>query len=244
MAKRVKVDNVESDFAEATSGKPVENESNVSSLKDAIADHAKDTAVDVELEKKSSQSMLSAFVAHPPGIFFVDKEPEEELILLLRAHIITNVPWALAAAVLFVLPIIFLPLLSGLGMLTTLGGGMIVSATLFWFAGLFTYVFINFLYWYFNVYIVTDERVIDVDWYSIIFRKGSSAPMAKIQDVSATQGGVIAGIFDFGNVEIQTAGEERNFEFTAVPHPQLVAKKIQELMQEEDIEHEPGNAGP
>jgi hypothetical protein len=40
---------------------------------------------------------------------------------------------------------------------------------------------------------------------------------------------VLAGVFDYGNVTIQTAGELPNFDFTNVPHPQLVVNKIKEL---------------
>lgn len=201
------------------------------------------SSVDAELEQKSSQGVLSAFVAHPPGIFFADKEPTEDLILLLRAHLITTVPWIIVTLLLLVVPVVLLPIVTALGLVGTFGPGFILVATIFWYAIIFTYAFINFLYWYFNVYIVTSERVIDVDWYSVIIRKVSSTQIAKIQDASAVQVGVFAGIFDYGDVVIQTAGTEENFQFTAVPHPQLVAKKIEELMQLEEIDLEGGGGG-
>ena len=81
--------------------------------------------------------------------------------------------------------------------------------------------------------------MVDIDWYSLLHREMSLAQISKIQDVNAIQVGVLAGLFDYGLVTIQTAGEAPNFDFTNVPHPQLVVQKIQELMQAEEIQWEP-----
>lgn len=198
---------------------------------------AKDsTQTDQEMKQVSGTSVLTAFKAFPDGIFFSGEEDNEEIIILLRAHIITNLPWILISLALALVLVIILPLLGSAGLPLGIGSG--IFFTLLWYLGIFTYAFINFLYWYFNVYIVTNERIIDVDWYSVIYRKVSSAQISHIEDVTASQGGVFAGVFDYGNVGIQTAAEERNFEFTAVPHPQLVAKKIGELMQAEEKQWE------
>ncbi|MCL4390259.1 MAG: PH domain-containing protein [Patescibacteria group bacterium] len=192
--------------------------------------------LDPELMQKSNSGIFSAFSVQP-AVSFNEAEEGEQILLLLRAHIVTNVPWIIISLFSLILPIILLPLFSALGGLG-LGAGTGFVFILFWYAVTFTYAFLNFLYWYFNVYMVTDERVIDTDWYSVVVRKVSSCQISKIQDVSSTQVGALAGLFDFGNVEIQTAGEEENFEFENVPHPQLVAKQIQELMQKEELEWE------
>lgn len=195
--------------------------------------------VDQELKQKSGGSMLSAFFAYPQGLTFNEQEENEQIILLLRAHIITNVPWILVTIGLLLFPIIFFPLLAAAGVLPSLGIGLGFVVTIFWYLGTATYAFISFLYWYFNVYIVTNERIIDVDWYSIVYRKVNTCQISKIQDVSSTQVGALAGIFDFGDVDIQTAAEVDNFSFDNVPFPQLVQKKLQELMQQEEEQWEP-----
>lgn len=188
-------------------------------------------------ELKSASNTGSSFCAFPASFSFVEKQDDEDIILLLRAHPATNAPWILATFIGSLVPLIALPLLNALGSIST-GIGSSFVITLIWLSGIFTYAFLNFLYWYFNVYIVTNERIIDVDWYSVIYRKISHTRISKIQDISYTQAGVFAGIFDYGTIEIQTAGEEENFEFTAVPHPRLITKKIEELMEEEEKEWE------
>jgi hypothetical protein len=193
-------------------------------------------ALDGELQDKSGSSVFAAFSAFPRDVTFADEQEGENIILLLRAHIITNVPWILVSLVLLVLPLIVFPLIGAAGLPLGVGRGLILF--LLWYLVTFTYAFLSFLYWYFNVYIVTDERVVDVDWYAVLYHKVSSAQIAHIEDVSASQGGFFASVFDYGNIQIQTAAEQENFEFVNVPHPQLVAKEIQKLMQTEETEHE------
>lgn len=196
------------------------------------------TPTDKDLQKVSGSPTFSAFSAFPAAVKFEGEDDDEEIILLMRAHLVTNIKWLLIALGMVVAPLILFPLIGSVNLLGSVGPGTGLIILLLWYAVTFTYAFINFLYWYFNVYIVTNERVVDVDWYSIIYHKTSSTRIAKIQDVSATRSGVFAGIFDYGDIHIQTAAEEANFEFLAVPHPQLVKNKIDELMEEEEKEWE------
>lgn len=187
------------------------------------------SSLDQELSSRSHSSFLSAFSAFPQDVHFSGQDSDEKVILLLRAHLATTTVWVAATITALLLPIVTIPVLSALN-LTGFGVGAGLVFILFWYLGVFTYSFLNFLYWYFNVYVLSNERVVDVDWYSIIYRRVSSAPLSKIQDVTFVQAGVFAGMFNYGDVHIQTAGEEANFEFLSVPHPQLVVKKTQELM--------------
>ena len=220
---RIQVDNQEPDVVAPTSPTPPPGDKNI--------------PIDPQLQEKSGSGTLSAFCVNPANVSFANEQAGEEIILLLRAHLITNVPWILACALSLILSIVMIPVFSALGGLG-LGPGAGFVFIIFWWSGTLTYAFLNFLYWYFNVYIVTDERVVDTDWYSVVVRKISSCQISKIQDASAIQVGALQGMFDFGDVKIETAAEEENFEFENVPHPQLVAKQLQELMQKEELEWE------
>ena len=52
----------------------------------------------------------------------------------------------------------------------------------------------------FNVYIVTDERIIDIDFYNLIYKEVSDANIDKIQDVTYKMGGVVRTLFNYGDV--------------------------------------------
>lgn len=256
MPKRISIENKESDAASGsrTVTSPVRRpEAKVTSpvsipvelprdnQKTDSFSHVHDSAMDTELLQRSGTSSLSAFCAYPPGMNFAGREVDEEVVLLLRAHVITNVPWIVVMIIALLLPLIIGPLLISFNVLPSLALGTGIVLSLFWYLGVFTYAFLNFLYWFFNVYIVTNERLVDVDWYSVVNRDMKFADLTSIQDVTAGQFGVLAGIFDFGDVKIETAGTEPNIIFAKVPHPQIVSKKIQELREKEQVEERGGH---
>lgn len=195
--------------------------------------------LDVELKAKSGKSTLASFSAYPAGVFFSGEEENETIIILLRAHIVTNASWLLVVLGAVLVPLILFPILAIFNIFPSVGAGTEIFMTLLWYAGIFTYGFVNFLYWYFNIYLVTSERVVDIDWYSLLLQKVSSTQISHIEDVTAVRGGVISSLFDFGDIRIQTAGTEEQFEFANIPHPQLVVKKLEELVQDEEKESEP-----
>lgn len=187
-----------------------------------------------------TKNPFAAFSVHPQNLRFETQEDQEEIILLLRQHVVTMVPWIIIIAVMlfipFWLPIIFNGLAIDISLVPI---GFRVIAILLWYLILFGLAFQRFLYWYFNVYIVTNERAIDVDFLSLMYKQVSDAPIAKIQDVTYSMGGLFRAIFDYGDVTVQTAGELPNFDFLAVPHPDKVARVIGDLMQQEENEHAP-----
>lgn len=173
-----------------------------------------------------THSRLSAFSLYPDDVDFETKEPEEKIILLLRQHPIVNVKWVLVTVLMFFVPSVA----RAFGIFSVLPAGFDLVITLAWYLFTLAYALENFLSWYFNVYFVTTLRVIDVDFYNLIYKQVSDANLSKIQDVSYNMGGVARAVFDYGNVFIQTAAEVSEFDFLAVPNPEKVAKIIEDLM--------------
>jgi hypothetical protein len=105
-----------------------------------------------------------------------------------------------------------------------------------WYVFVFGFTFEQFLLWYFNVYIVTDQRVIDYDFYSLLSKRVAEAKIDRIEDVTYHMDGVLRSVFNFGSVYIQTAAEQREFDFIDVPQPDMVVRLLNQLMGEEDKE--------
>ena len=101
---------------------------------------------------------------------------------------------------------------------------------------MFGYTLAKFMGWFFNIYILTDERVVDVDFANIFFRKISTAKIDEIQDVNIQSSGALETFFGYGSVFIQTAAEVSQFEFLAVPNPDKVGKIINQLIDLEEQE--------
>jgi uncharacterized membrane protein YdbT with pleckstrin-like domain len=109
-----------------------------------------------------------------------------------------------------------------------------------WYLFVTAFIFENFLSWYYNVYIITDERIVDVDFHSLLYKEVSQAKIDNIQDVTFVMGGLSRALFNFGDVFIQTAGEKREFDFDDIPHPDRVTKVLNELILEEEREKHEG----
>lgn len=181
-----------------------------------------------------NHNKLSSFCLYPEGVDFETREKEEKIILLLRAHVITNLKWILVTILMLTVP----GIIQAFGMFNTLPAGFGLVITLGWYLVTTAYALESFLFWYFNVYIITNIRVVDVDFYNLIYKQVSDANISKIQDVTYNMGGVVRTIFNYGDVFVQTAAEVSEFDFLAVPNPDKVAKIIQEMITEEDNKHD------
>jgi len=105
-----------------------------------------------------------------------------------------------------------------------------------WYLFVFAFILEQFFTWYFNVDIITDERIVDIDFISLIHKRVSDAEIENIEDVTYKVGGIFGTMFDFGTVYVQTAAERPEFEFEDVPRPALVVKVLQKLRLEEKQE--------
>lgn len=177
-----------------------------------------------------THSRFSGFALYPDDVDFETRENEEKIILLLRAHPIINLKWILVTIVLLFIP----GIAKSFGFFSFLPTGFELVITLAWYLITMTYALESFLSWYFNVYFVTTLRVIDVDFYNLIYKQVSDANIDKIQDVSYNTGGVARTFFNFGNVFIQTAAEVSEFNFLAVPNPDKVAKIIEDMITKDE----------
>lgn len=176
-----------------------------------------------------------SFLVKPKSFIFEDCEDCEEVLLVLRPHWFANLKWVVMSLVLF-----FVPFLLGLVFTDTSSifgvdifpGTYKFIATLFWYLFVFIFIFENFLSWYFDVYIVTDRRVVDIHFNNLLDKKSSEANIEDIQDVTSRVAGVSQTLLNYGDVKIQTAAAVGDICFTKVPNPDRVTDVIQGLREE------------
>jgi hypothetical protein len=184
------------------------------------------------LSDRGAGGLFSALTIFPKQTRFESQDEKEKIVLLLRPHFVTNVWWIVLALLMSVMPqfLIYVPVIS------LLPENYLLVLTLFWYALTLTFVFERFLMWFFSVNIVTDERVIDVDFYGLLFKHVSVAQLDRIEDVNYFQKGISGSFFNFGDVLIQTAAEITGFVFNRIPNPDRVVKVLSELIAEEKQE--------
>lgn len=79
-----------------------------------------------------------------------------------------------------------------------------------------------------NELVVTNENLIQIIRTSLFHNTVSHLSLEKVQDVSVKQHGILSHIFNFGTIEVETAGEQANFSFKLAKDPQVNAKQINE----------------
>lgn len=101
-----------------------------------------------------------------------------------------------------------------------IGGAIVLSGLTVLGVLLSVIVYVN------DVIFVTNEKIAQVLYKNIISRKVSQLNIGDVQDVTVNQNNIIARIFDFGTLVIETAGEQNNYIFTYVPRPARVSNII------------------
>lgn len=170
------------------------------------------------------------FMAFPKNADFQGREDGENIILVVRSHWIIYLPQVIGAILVLILPWILLALIPGLkssvGMfLALLITGLIMGASV---------VIDAFVKWLYNVSIITDQRVIDLDFPNIMAHSMAEAQLEKIEDVSHKQIGLLGSFFDVGTVYVQTAGTAQNIEFQNVPRPRDVEDILVDLLESKE----------
>lgn len=97
-------------------------------------------------------------------------------------------------------------------------------------------LFIIWVDYYLDVWIVTDQRIVNIEQKSLFRRSISELEMGKIQDVTAEVTGVIPTLFNYGYVYVQTAGEKERFVFQQVSGPTRVKNIIMQIQKKALLE--------
>ena len=184
--------------------------------------------------KKAHFHVMSSYCEDPAGVKFTNSVEDEILLLFLRRHFVTNTPWILKAIALSLVPVIF-EVLGSFGYISSDfvdSSGKFIVYSFYYFFILSGYVFVNYMTWFYNISLVSNKRIIDIDFSDIVFENVAATKLSQVQDVNYAQIGIIRSIFDYGDVLVQTAGTALNFEFLAVPHPEKIIKVIHNLIGE------------
>jgi len=170
---------------------------------------------------------------HQPGEYFPGQHPNEQIVVFTRRHWIVMVGSILVVALsvgiyagLAALLVTFLELdLSGIaGNILT-----VVSSIVLLMAWLVLYV--KFIDYYLDVWILTDERIVQIKQRSLFNREIAEFDLSTVQDVSSQTRGVLGTFLNYGKIFVQTAGARDLFEFRYVPNSNKVEQQILNLQE-------------
>lgn len=176
-------------------------------------------------------SFFPAFFDRPENIKFGEQEADENIELLLRRHWVTNLPWIFGSLFAFAVPALVVAIDRELGfnLIPQIPPRILLGSLITWYLLILGYVFEQFLYWYFNIYIVTNKHLIDVNFHSLLYRDVNEAGLLSIETTQSKIRGIFGSLFNFGDVTVLTAAEAHNIKFELVPMPDSVADRIEDL---------------
>jgi hypothetical protein len=178
---------------------------------------------------KTEVGLFSSFHLYPTNVTFKEQEEDEEIVLFLRKHFITNFYWIFITALVVILPTVFF-IFRDFFPIPPIPTKFNIIAFLFYFTIVGAYVYLNFISWFFNVSLVSHKRLIDLDFVNVLSQDMAVTKLNLIEDVSFNQNGFIRSYFNYGDIFVQTAGEKMHFDFLAVPEPEHVLNIIENLM--------------
>lgn len=165
-----------------------------------------------------------------------NQRENEEVVLFLRRH------WfAILIIVVSFIVLTGIPILLGWFFFDTIEswlahqviGPIFVVLSSIYFLSIWLVAFIEFTDYYLDTWIITNERIINIEQEGLFHRTASELDLAAVQDATAEIHGFLQTIFSFGNVFVQTAGEKGRFHFKNIDNPEHVKEVIAKLVEED-----------
>jgi len=149
---------------------------------------------------------------------FENQRNDEEVLFVRRRH-----PWVLFKAALMVLLILIIILV------VFLIWGVSKVSVIVLIAGLVYIIFFllgRFFVYNNDIYILTNQRIINIDQGGFFTRRVSETELENIQNVTYEIKGPVKSFLNFGDIMVQTAGNAPGLTLKNVENPHFVQEKI------------------
>jgi membrane protein YdbS with pleckstrin-like domain len=151
----------------------------------------------------------------------VELQPGEQQILLCRRHWIAIYPQLLLDALLAAVPVALL-LWAASHANRNLVTNLALAAAVVWAAAIAVRAYFHWYRYRHDIWLITNQRLIDSLRRHWFHRALSSADLIDIQDVSMLRTGFLQTALDFGDLNVQTASEQQRFVLAKIPDPAAV----------------------
>ncbi len=153
--------------------------------------------------------------------------PGEQVVAIFRKHSFFMWLAGLKYLVLAIIPPIALQFVSSYITLGTLAQIAFITYLII----LWVMFFIEWTNYMLDTWILTSERLVDIEQVALFTRRVSTLSLDRIQDVTFEQHGIFETFFGFGMILIQTAGEEHEFRMPMMRDPAQVKDIILQTYQ-------------
>lgn len=176
-----------------------------------------------------SANLFKSFIKSPKNTTYGGEDSDENVEILLRKSLFTIIPMAVASVILLAVPFILSHPVSIAGSVFKVQPNkeILFLATAFWYLFTLGFVFQGFLNWFFEVMLITNKKIVDIDQGC---RNISETSLEKIQDITSNMNKGMGEVLNIGMIFLQTAGETEEFEFGPVDNPSVIRDTISDLV--------------
>ncbi|HEY1074439.1 MAG TPA: PH domain-containing protein [Patescibacteria group bacterium] len=178
--------------------------------------------------------------------FVPNLKDDESVYVFARPYFLSFLPWITLGIAMLIVGVIMVIIAA-----TTfpeiqqnaLANNIFIIMSSAFFLLILPFLTVAFIDFYYDVHIVTDRRLIDIDQHALFKREINELALEEVQDVTSIHQGVLGNIFDYGLVSIETASSNQKFEFQYIRHPNEIAAIILDLADQAKmrIERGPGD---
>ncbi|NQU83745.1 MAG: PH domain-containing protein [Parcubacteria group bacterium] len=170
----------------------------------------------------------------------IKKKEYEKIVYCLRRHPIVFLKDVAFFIVLAAVPVVFYFFTRNT--LSDLLAGDFSSVILMllasvYYLAIWLIFFTQFIDYYLDNWVVTNDRILNIEQQALFGRTMAEMDLYKVQDVTSDVNGILPTLFNYGNVHIQTAGEKKRFVFEQVLNPHEIRDKILDLAEEDRKRH-------
>jgi Bacterial PH domain len=170
---------------------------------------------------------------------FPNQHENEDVLRVIHRHwfnILTHFFVILVFSFLLVASFLAFPLLFP-EMLNTANARLFLFVENTFFIFIWLFGFLLWIDYYFDVWIITNERIINIEQKGLFVRHISELNFANVQDVTATVEGILPTVLNYGDVSVQTAGAENHFLFRQVGDPYKIKDMVMNLTKNADSQN-------
>lgn len=157
------------------------------------------------------------------GALHFPLQDNEQVLKIYRRHWFYLWPRSIFYAIAAIVPVVVAGFL--VEKAAGLGG---TAGKVFWIAALvyllywIVRIFLNWYRYNNDIWVITNQRIIDSTKTTPISLKLSTADLINVQDMTVERNGLFRTLFNYGDVVCQTAAEQQEFRLIGIPHPEEV----------------------
>lgn len=159
-------------------------------------------------------------------------EPGEKIVYEVRKHWFQLFVWGFALCLAAITPLFLGGVLTVVifGSLTEYAVSIAGLFYTLWLGLLWMIFFIEWTDYRLDVWVITNQRIIDIDQRGLFNRDVATARFERVLDIKANVSGLIGTFFHFGSIELQTAGAVKEFTMRYAANPETAKDMIYKVV--------------